>query len=906
MQQVNYLYPYHQAFVKRFLAPLLITVSSLQIIAGENPMRVKQFNFYSLPETPQNITVELLQLTPQAYRQHPEFGQLPFNAQCTDCIELLHKRTEHERYFIKNGSNGNHFFAQKSLFPLHVKNNKGEWITIDERLRKISADEYAALNQQFPTSYNATEHSTQIKSSGFKLAFNNRLKKYWEDGNGKAIHQEYADKKNFSIGFEGVKITNAWKNINIEHIYKPGGIETDFIIQQMPVIPNNAEWLVFEDAIELPQHYSFVKKQEALALLNDKQKEIITFHQPQFYDGYSYGLSGYYEFERKENKWFIKVRVPVSLLSDTKVHYPLTIDPWVSAGPQGIGEFAVPFPATFNSANMGFTFGANGSCDYSITFIGLGGATLFNTYLDVEYENKFNPCSGSSTPPYCEFTDVSMEVIGPCGTSTGQLICNPALPPFNGTCTTDPNKVPGAGAIPIPNFLSCIEPQCPDYELTFSIKNREFKCNDNCGTACATGHRFAVTLEGRTIEERVTISDDIVCAGATVIVTSLPSYGVPPYTYVWNPGGQTDSIITVNPETSSFYACRVTDQCGAFAEADTFITVNPSPDADAGGPFTVCEGNDVQIGGNPTSVNGFSFQWSSIPSVASTFLSDLNISNPVVFSPLDSIGSYQYIVRVEDATCFRFDTATVTIVALPEPSIIPNQTIFICEGGTAVLQTDTTYETYLWSTGATTRSITITQPGNYSVTVTNSGCSGGSLSVAAQLKTLLQFDVLPQDTSFNVGGTVTFRTNIDLNDPSIQNYYWEPDNEISCTGCTQPTASPTTDRYYYLYVEQDGCLSVDSAFVDITFPNKYAIPSAFTPNRDGKNDKFYIIKQSGVTVREFKVFNRWGEMVHDALLPWDGTYKDELQDMEVFTYLFTLQFSDGSTEIAKGNVTLIR
>jgi gliding motility-associated-like protein len=284
----------------------------------------------------------------------------------------------------------------------------------------------------------------------------------------------------------------------------------------------------------------------------------------------------------------------------------------------------------------------------------------------------------------------------------------------------------------------------------------------------------------------------------------------------------------------------------------------------------------------------------------------LNIANPVVFSPSDSIRSYTFVVRVEDATCFRYDTTTVIFLENPEPSIIPDQTIFICEGGSSVLQTDTIYETYSWSTGVTTSTITITQPGSYAVTVTNQGCRGFSQPVTAQLKPILVFDVLPQDTSFNEGGSVTLRTNINLNDPAIQNYYWEPNNEISCVNCTNPIATPSADRHYYLYVEQDGCISVDSAFVNIIYPNKYVIPSAFTPNKDGKNDKFYIIKQSGVTVREFKVFNRWGELVHDAVFPWDGTYKDELQDMEVFTYYFKLEFSDGSSEIAKGNVTLIR
>lgn len=884
----------------------LIFVLTGYLVAAQPAMHVKSYNFHTFPEEKRTITAELLQLTPQAYQKHPEFGWLPFNAQCEDCVELIHKRTADSRFFVKNGSNGKHIFAQKSLFPLHMQNDKGEWITIDERLKKLSDTLYAAVQQPFPTSYHTDLHATAIVSSGYRFFFNQHLRKYFLDKNGRKLSIHPANKKHFTIGCEGVRIDAAWPHIAIEHIYKLSGIKTDFIIEEPLQIPPDAAWLVFEDVFSLPTHFSMKKNAHALAILNDKQEEILTWHQPQYYDGYSYGMPGSYLLEQEGNTWRVQIMVPADLLRDDKVHYPLRIDPWVSAGPQGIGQFAVPFPATFTSANMGFTFGALGSCDYSITFVGLGGTQLVNVYLDVEYENKFNPCNPTTNPPYCEFFDVSMEVIGPCGLSTGQLVCNPAQPPFNGTCTTDPLKVPGARALLIPNFLNCIEPQCPDYELTFTIKNREFKCNDNCQRNCATGHRFAVTLEGRTIEETVTISDDVVCAGEEVFVTSLPRYGVPPYTYQWTPTGQTDSIITVYPETSTFYSCVVTDQCGNTAEDDTLITVIPSPDANAGGSFRICAGNTSLIGGNPTSTNGFSFQWTAIPPSAADFLSGSNTANPAVFAPPDSIGTYRFVVRVADATCFRYDTATIEIVPLPQPHIIPQPVVYICPNETAQLRTDTVYDAYQWSTGATTRFIFINQPGDYRVTVTQNGCTASSSSVTAQYKSLLSFHVIPRDTSVIAGGSIGFRASIDLTNLTIENYYWAPDGSLSCTQCPNPIATPYQDGYYYLYVVQDGCLSVDSAFVDVIFPNKYAIPSAFTPNNDGRNDKFFIIKQSGVTVKEFKVFNRWGELVHDALYPWDGYYKGQLQDMEVFTYYFQLEFSDGTSEIVKGNVTLIR
>ena len=86
-------------------------------------------------------------------------------------------------------------------------------------------------------------------------------------------------------------------------------------------------------------------------------------------------------------------------------------------------------------------------------------------------------------------------------------------------------------------------------------------------------------------------------------------------------------------------------------------------------------------------------------------------------------------------------------------------------------------------------------------------------------------------------------------------------------------------------------------------------PKAFSPNGDGSNDVLYV-RGYGVTEMEFKVFNRWGELVFESNsldVGWDGTYKDKGQEMEVYIYTLQARFLDGTqTGIRKGNVTLLR
>jgi len=89
-----------------------------------------------------------------------------------------------------------------------------------------------------------------------------------------------------------------------------------------------------------------------------------------------------------------------------------------------------------------------------------------------------------------------------------------------------------------------------------------------------------------------------------------------------------------------------------------------------------------------------------------------------------------------------------------------------------------------------------------------------------------------------------------------------------------------------------------------------AVPSAFTPNGDGLNDYLYPINGYKAQNLEFKVFNRWGQMVFettDWTIKWDGTVNGQKQNPG--TYVWELQYTDGNTgkKVAqKGTVVLIR
>jgi gliding motility-associated-like protein len=92
--------------------------------------------------------------------------------------------------------------------------------------------------------------------------------------------------------------------------------------------------------------------------------------------------------------------------------------------------------------------------------------------------------------------------------------------------------------------------------------------------------------------------------------------------------------------------------------------------------------------------------------------------------------------------------------------------------------------------------------------------------------------------------------------------------------------------------------------------NLIEIPTAFSPNYDGVNDIYRILKTLNIQeIDFFKIFNRWGQVVfetNDIRQGWDGTVYGEPQDMGVYAYIIKALNRDGETIVKDGSVTLVR
>ena len=157
-------------------------------------------------------------------------------------------------------------------------------------------------------------------------------------------------------------------------------------------------------------------------------------------------------------------------------------------------------------------------------------------------------------------------------------------------------------------------------------------------------------------------------------------------------------------------------------------------------------------------------------------------------------------------------------------------------------------------------------------------------------------------------------TQLTISPSNYQTIVWSPNQNISSINSNSPFVKPITDtKYFVLVTDNFGCEAVDSITVTVKEPLKefkYAVPNAFSPNGDNKNEFFAPILSGNGEIVSFKIYNRWGELVFEqegAGTGWDGNTKGTKQPAEV--YIYYLVFKNNNTnknEYKQGTLTLIR
>lgn len=283
-------------------------------------------------------------------------------------------------------------------------------------------------------------------------------------------------------------------------------------------------------------------------------------------------------------------------------------------------------------------------------------------------------------------------------------------------------------------------------------------------------------------------------------------------------------------------------------------------------------------------------------------------------------GVYDTTFKTAALQCDSQIILTLTVNPLPNVSLNENNKVKMCQGDTYVFRAvKTAGATYQWIkngspvAGANADTFGATTAGNYSVKITtNKGCTDTSKSVELQVKPnpTVKISYVSQN-DFCAEDTVTLKATAT---GSNLEYVWTPDEYVRRTTTGQydiaDVIMPKTGYVKVKVFNGDMCSATDSVLITVHPCCEIGMPTAFTPNDDGRNDYFAPILQVGQKIVSFQVFNRRGQIIYDNDNPtkgWNGKDKDgHPLNSDVFMYIIKYNCSDGKVYEEKGDITIVR
>lgn len=240
---------------------------------------------------------------------------------------------------------------------------------------------------------------------------------------------------------------------------------------------------------------------------------------------------------------------------------------------------------------------------------------------------------------------------------------------------------------------------------------------------------------------------------------------------------------------------------------------------------------------------------------------------------------------------------SITIDPVPEVSL-PGDTL-ICSSQSVLLKAGQGFAaTYLWSTGSQDSILNINQSGTYWVVV-STAC--GTASDTIQITVLDPPTASLRDTGICQEWELTLKVYADS-----ATYLWS-------TGETGPRIAPTESGLYSVDITNPCGAITDQANVDIHKCECHVwVPNAFSPNGDGKNDRFEIGADCQGLEYSIEFFNRWGEKLYHQNQGepfWNGTFHGQPVPEGVYVYRIHYSGLQHNRNIEKeemGTVSVVR
>jgi len=338
--------------------------------------------------------------------------------------------------------------------------------------------------------------------------------------------------------------------------------------------------------------------------------------------------------------------------------------------------------------------------------------------------------------------------------------------------------------------------------LAIDLKGNLYICDQN------NNRVRKVIIDCNTPTIHVINSNDSICAGESIALL-----GAGASTYTWLPGGDTSSLISVSPLSTTIYT--LTAATGTCSATNTYtLYVHPLPvTAHLTSTITpICSGDSIVLsqGGANT------YTWTS---TSYTFTAADTVANGVKFVP--KLGKDTFIVKGKDTItgCVNTDTVRVTVKKSPNVMVSPASAPPICPGGsvTFTVSADSGMVSYTWSP------TTNLHPSDTSTIITVSPTVTASYQVIGKDTNGCTSDnealvIIPQDTISVNSAKICVSNSVTLNASSniALSYTWSPATGLSGTSGSSVIANPRNTTVYTISgIDAKGCTGVNTATVTV-------------------------------------------------------------------------------------------
>ncbi|HQW61195.1 MAG TPA: gliding motility-associated C-terminal domain-containing protein, partial [Ferruginibacter sp.] len=402
------------------------------------------------------------------------------------------------------------------------------------------------------------------------------------------------------------------------------------------------------------------------------------------------------------------------------------------------------------------------------------------------------------------------------------------------------------------------------------------------------------------------------CFGNDGKITVSATGGTTAYQYSINGTAFQSSPNFTAPNIGAYNVVVVKDAKGCKDTTNVTVVMIDTMRLSAGVDTVVCVRSAVTLQPqvNAIAPSAITWQWSSTNAPAST-IANPSVQNAVV-SPADTA---TYVVHAIWGLCERWDTLIVNV--LHEPIANAGNDTAVCHRFTALLNGSHSNSSgpviYTWTPNlyitdihAPVTSVLLPDAGNYIYTLNVQDDYGCNFIT----NDAMQLIVTPPVPAFAGHDTIAvLGEQHQLYGSGGVQFTWLPAAPLNNAAAQNPLATLYNDTRFTLEVmDIAGCKGWDTVFIKVYAGPTYYVPTAFSPNGDGRNDIFRPIPSGIVKTNWFRVYNRFGNLLFETnewLKGWDGRYRGRKQPIGAYVWMIQGVDNNGKIIEKKGTVILV-